>query len=77
VPTSWHVQVFRLPSSKRTGLFGTKREFPGYGWSASGDPEGYRYSKGPFPDAESAEAAARKDLETGDSHVESVGVSAH
>lgn len=75
MPTQWHVQIFRLPTQHRRKLLHSKRENPGFGWSASGEPEGYHYSKGPFPTAEAAESAARARLEGEDSIVISVGIS--
>lgn len=75
MPIEWHVQVFRLPAQRRRGIFQSKRESAGYGWSASGSPEGYRYSKGPYEDPETAETAARAVLEDEDSVVTSVGIS--
>ena len=71
---TWHVQIFRISgSSRRRGR--RRPDGPVFGWSASAEPEGYRYDKGPYETPEDAEAAARAELEADGDAVESVGFS--
>ncbi|MDQ1245976.1 MAG: hypothetical protein QG597_343 [Actinomycetota bacterium] len=56
----WHVQVFEVRKSITRLFGGRKRVSAGFGWSASGDPEGYEYHPGPFKTRDAAVAAARK-----------------
>lgn len=57
--TVWHIQVFQTRKTV-TRVFGGRRRVPsGFGWSASGDPEGYEYHAGPFKNRDAAVTSAR------------------
>lgn len=58
----WHVQIFELRKTVNRLLGGRKRVSAGFGWSASGDPDGYEYHPGPFRSREAAAEDARKVL---------------
>lgn len=70
--TAWHVRVFEVRETRR-GIFGAKKRVKrGYSWSASGDPEGYIYSGGPYGSAAAAEADARARIASEGGDVSSV-----
>lgn len=60
--SSWHIQIFETRKSVTRLLGGRKRVSTGFGWSGSGNPEGYEYDPGPYKTREAATAAARKTL---------------
>ncbi len=59
---SWHVRIFPTRKTRRTMLGKRKRVTAGYGWSASGTPEGHKYDPGPYKSFDHAAAAAREAL---------------
>lgn len=60
--SSWHIQIFETRKSVARLLGGRKRVSTGFGWSGSGDPEGYHYDPGPYKSRDAAAEAARKTL---------------
>lgn len=58
----WHVQVFEERKTVRRPWSGPRRVTVGFGWSASGDPDGYEYDRGPYRTHDDALAAAQAKL---------------
>lgn len=58
----WHVQVFPVRKTVTKLFRGRQRVSVGFGWSASGEPEGYEYRPGPFKTYDEAVADAKTAL---------------
>lgn len=73
---TWHVQVFPVRKTVNRLFGGRKRVGVGFGWSASGDPEGYEYRAGPFKTHDEAVADAEAALTANGGSVAGVSGSA-
>ncbi len=59
--TKWQVTVFPVRASK--GLLKKRKKTVGYGWSASGDPEGHAFDGTAYKNQAAAVAAATNTIQ--------------